>query len=29
MQSGQIGVPQAVHRSPVSTFGWRAQVVTS
>jgi hypothetical protein len=29
MQSGQMGVPHAVHRSPVSTPGWRAHVTTS
>ena len=26
MQSGQIGLPQFEHETPVSTFGWLAQV---
>jgi hypothetical protein len=25
MQSGQIGLPQLEHETPVSTFGWFAQ----
>ena len=28
MQSGQIGLPQEEHETPVSTFGWLAQLAT-